>query len=161
MESTLEVSPELAYELERGKPMPSKNHSKLELRLSLQLAQAYEGTYEIYPELSLELPTGRFTPDVCLFPHEAGPSDWLEDEIRVTEVPLGIIEILSPRQALQDVIDKLDDYFSAGVQSCWLVVPNFRTIHVFSSKQSYRTFTEGTLRDEALGIELTLSELFR
>ncbi|MFN8348532.1 MAG: Uma2 family endonuclease [Spirosomataceae bacterium] len=148
-----------AYEMERGKPMPSKNHSKLEKRLVIALSVNYQEKYEILPELSLELPTGRAVPDVAIC--EITPSDWLEDEIRVTQVPFGVIEIMSPSQSDQEMVDKLDIYFEAGVKSCWIVIPTFQTIHVFSSKRQYRTFTREKLTDDRLGIELDLIELFR
>ena len=50
------------YLLERGKPMPSKNHSKLESRLARLLGNDYEEKYDIFVELSLELNTGVHIP---------------------------------------------------------------------------------------------------
>ena len=75
-----EIDAETEYLLERGKPMPSKNHAKLESRFARILGNNYEDKYDTFVELSLELTTGKATPDVCLYKPE--PSDWLEDEIR-------------------------------------------------------------------------------
>jgi hypothetical protein len=55
------------YELERGKPTPSKNHSRIERRLNVLLTP-YEEKFDIMTELMLDLPTGERVPDVCLFP---------------------------------------------------------------------------------------------
>ena len=150
---------EAEYLLERGKPMPSKNHSKLESRLSFLLNRDYEDIYDTFVELSLELIAGRATPDLCLFKPE--PSDWLEDEIRVKIAPLCVIEIVSPRQSTQDLVDKLDLYFEAGVQSCWIVIPTFKMINIFHSKHDYKTFMVGELIDEKLNIRLNLEEVFK
>jgi Uma2 family endonuclease len=147
------------YELERGKPMPSKNHGKLQYRIAKAVGDRYEDRFDIIPELALELTTGRVTPDIALCRLE--PTDWLDDEVRVSEAPLGVIEILSVTQGIQELIDKLDVYFEAGVQSCWIVLPTFRTIHVFAAKHEYKTFTEGMLRDEKLGVEIDLDVIFR
>lgn len=150
---------EAEYLLERGKPMPSKNHSKLESRLSFLMTRDYESKYETFTELSLELSTGKVTPDLCFFTPEN--SDWLEDEIRVKNAPLGVIEIVSPKQSTQDLVDKLDLYFGAGVLSCWIVIPTFKMINIFHAKHDYKTFMSGELVDEKLGIRLNLEEVFK
>lgn len=156
---TEQIDAEAEYLLDRGKPMPSKNHSKLESRLARLLGNDYEEKYDIYVELSLELNTGRATPDLCFFTPEN--SDWLEDEIRVKNAPLGVIEIVSPKQSNQDLVDKLDVYFGAGVLSCWIVIPTFKMINVFHAKHEYKTFMNGELFDEKLGIRLNLDEVFK
>jgi Uma2 family endonuclease len=71
-----QIDVEAEYLLERGKPMPSKNHSRLESRLARILGNNYEDKYETFVELSLELSSGKATPDLCMFLPE--PSDWLE-----------------------------------------------------------------------------------
>ncbi|MFN3488811.1 MAG: Uma2 family endonuclease [Emticicia sp.] len=156
---TEQIDAEAEYLLERGKPMPSKNHSRLESRLARILGNNYEETYDTFVELSLELTTGKATPDLCLFKPE--PSDWLEDEIRVKNAPLGVIEIVSPKQSTQDLVDKLDLYFGAGVLSCWIVIPTFKMINVFHAKYDYKTFMSGELFDEKLGVRLILEEVFK
>ncbi len=156
---TEQIDAEAEYLLERGKPMPSKNHSKLESRLARLLGNDYEEKYDIFVELSLELNTGRVTPDLCFFKPEV--SDWLEDEIRVKNAPLGVIEIVSPKQSTQDLVDKLDWYFGAGVLSCWIVIPTFKMINIFHAKHDYKTFMTGELLDEKLGIRLNLEEVFK
>jgi Uma2 family endonuclease len=149
---------ETEYLLDYGKPMPSKNVAKLKSILGKFLGK-YEDNYDIYLNLSLDLSTGKVTPDLCFFTPE--PSDWLEDEIRVKEVPLGVIEIVSPKQSTQDLVDKLDIYFGAGVQSCWIVIPTFKMINIFHAKHDYKTFMAGELLDEKLGIKLNLEEVFK
>ena len=156
----MEITELLAeYETERQKSMPSKNHSKLQARLSFCLLRAYENTFDIHSELSLELSTGRVNPDIAIYP--AQKSDWIEDEIIVKEVPLAVIEILSPTQGIQDLIDKREIYFGAGVKSYWIVQPVFQMIHVFYSKDDYQSFLKGDVIDTALDISIPLSEVFK
>ncbi len=154
------ITEEEDYETERGKPMPSKNHSRLERRLGVVLTP-YEDRFDIMPELSLELLAGKATPDICLYPKLT--FDWLDDEIRVTSPPITAIEILSPKQSLDDIKDKIFDVlFASGVQSAWVVVPTFQTIHVLTPDRQVRTFAGGLpLTDPATGVVVLLSEVFR
>ncbi len=160
MEALLEiVDEETEYFLERGKYGPSKNHSRLEELLDNQMISKYESQYDTFAELSLELPTERVTPHLTFYEHS--PSDWLEDEIRVSKPPFGVIEIVLPKQSNQDLIDKLDIYFGAGVKSCWVVIPTFKMINIFHSKHGYKTFMVGELHDEKLNIGLDMAAVFR
>ena len=155
MESVAELS---AYELERGKPIPSRNHGKLQFRIAKAISDASKDRFDILTEVSLDL-SRPVTPDIAIFPAE--PSDWLEDEIKVKKPPLSVVEILSPTQGNQELIDKLDIYFEAGVQSCWIVIPTFRLVNVFTSKHDYKAFMQGELYDEKLGIRIDLDYVFR
>ena len=149
---------ETEYELERGKPMPSLNHSRLENRFSVALSR-YE-QYDTFIELSLDLKSGKGTPDICLFP--ATPSNWLNDKIKVKEPPLLTIEILSPTQSVDELKDKIFDiYFPAGVKSCWIVVPTLKTIAVFVPKQDIRNYIGGIVKDPVFDIEVDIKEIFR
>ena len=42
------------------------------------------------------------------------------DILRMSEMPLLAIEVLSPKQGIYDILEKFKLYFSLGVQSCWL-----------------------------------------
>lgn len=149
---------ETEYELERGKPMPSKNHSRLENRLGIALSKNEQ--YETFIELSLDLQAGKATPDLCLF--EPEESDWLNDEIKVTKPPLLTIEILSPTQSIDELKDKIFDiYFPSGVKSCWIVVPTLKMIAVFLPTKEVRNYIGGIVKDPVLGIEVDIKEIFR
>ncbi len=153
------VQPLSEYELERGKPMPSKVHSFIQTRLATKLSNRYEDSYDFFTELSLELSTGKSVPDVCIY--SKMEIDMLHDEVRVKESPLGVIEILSPRQILNDIVERASQYFDAGVKSFWVVIPTFKTIYVFRDANHYTTFAdEDTLQDDALNITLPLTEIF-
>ena len=145
------------YERERGKPTPSKNHSFVQFRLIVALSR-YSPDFSILPELSLELGGRTLVPDVSVFPKRS--PDWLHDQIRVEEAPLLAIEILSPRQAMQDLAEKFAAYFAAGVKTCWLVQPMLKTIAVFAPEADVRVYTGGIIEDAETGIEVALEEIF-
>jgi Uma2 family endonuclease len=148
------------YETQRGKPIPSKNHAIVQSNIVFYLKLKYGQQYEILSEISLELNDWEATPDVAVYPKMQ--INFLEDEVRLGQPPLCAIEILSPSQALSDLISKADKYFKNGVRSCWLVLPMLKNVYVFSSVDTYRVFfAEETLQDAALGIELPLGEVFR
>ncbi len=69
---------------------------------------------------------------------------------------------MSPRQALQDLIDKTEVYFPFGVKSCWLVFSAMKAIAVYHQSGKYDFFThEATLSDKNLDISLPLGEIFK
>ncbi|MEM6963475.1 MAG: Uma2 family endonuclease [Bacteroidota bacterium] len=152
--------PAVEYEIERNKPMPSRNHSIIQSRLNIALGKKYDDRYEFMTEVNLTLPNVKpSVPDISIFPKVE--IDLLQDEIRVTEPPITTIEILSPKQALDDLKDKIFDiYFPASVQSSWIVVPTFRTVYIFTPNKKYQTFNSGTLNDPATGITLELDDFF-
>ena len=154
MEAIVELS---EYETERGKPMPSKNHSIIQSRLLVALSNKYAQTYDFLSEISLETP--RFVPDIGIFP----PMDFdpLHDQTKLNQVPVGVVEIISPSQTQEELVEKARQYFEAGVQSYWLVNPVFRIIHIMHSLNEYRNVIEGTLTDNKLAISLEMSEIFR
>jgi Uma2 family endonuclease len=121
------------YEAERGKPMPSKNHSIVQSNLIFELKLHYRSTYSFLSEISLETP--RLVPDVAIFPLMT--FDPLHDQTRLNQVPVGVIEILSPTQTQEELVEKAQLYFDAGVQSYWLVNPIFRIVHIMHSLDDY------------------------
>lgn len=156
MQKVVEVS---GYELERGKPMPSENHAYVQAKIVSKLDNAYEEQYSIYSELSLDLNSWESVPDIAIYPKRK--PNFRQDTIQVTTPPLCAIEILSPTQSVQELVNKASQYFSYGVKSCWLVIPTFENIYVFSSPDDYTIYrSDQTLSDPALGISLDLDKIF-
>lgn len=74
------------------------------------------------------------------------------------------IEIQSPSQSTKDkdMVVKLEPYFYFGVTSCWIVVPDFRAVVVYSDPFNYTFFHDTDLvKDSHLPIEISLSEIFK
>ncbi len=157
MQKVIEVS---EYELERGKPMPSKLHGYIQSKLIAALEFGYGEQYTLFSELSLDLSTWESVPDISIFPKME--IDYSEDETKVTKPPLCAIQILTSAQSLQDLINKAKKYFSYGVKSCWLVIPGLKNVYVFSSPEDYQIFRDTqTLNDPAIGVELELAKVFK
>ena len=76
----------------------------------------------------------------------------------LTSPPLIAIEILSPSNALPDVLDRMQDLMAMGVRNAWVIDPEARTGLVCSPDGSPQTVT----RFEVAGtpIYLDLPELF-
>jgi Uma2 family endonuclease len=147
------------YETERGKPMPSRIHALLTQRLTVLLVNLYPGRFEVLPELTLDTPSQKSVPDICICPIE--PIDFFNDEIKRKDPPFATIEILSPSQVLQTLLDKTNDYFSFGVQSCWVVLPALQSIYVFKAPQDHEVFSLGEeLYDPNLDISLPMDVIF-
>lgn len=147
------------YEIERNKPMPSLNHSIVQMNLGSALHHRCKNRYRVVSELSLELADWPSVPDICLFPFR--PLDLQNDEVTVSEPPLCAIEIISPSQSLNELVGKARDYFAHGVQSCWIVLLPLGNIYVFSAPGEYQIFRANeTLRDPKTDVSIPLAEVF-
>ena len=148
------------YETERGKPMPSLNHSFVQNNLVAELNINYRKQFTFLPELSIEMPTKpNCVPDVSIYPKMT--INFLHDRISVAEMPLTAIEIVSPTQSNDEILAKFERYFFAGVQSCWLVMPSLKAISVYSQIGQYQFYNaQMTLTDSATDIQLDLADIF-
>ncbi len=147
------------YETERGKPMPSLIHSFIQGELTSYLNLHYKGKFRVLPELTLDTPGEKSIPDICLCPWE--PIDFFHDQIKRKDPPLATIEILSPTQVLQTLLDKTADYFSFGVKSCWVVIPPLKSIYVFKSPFYHEVFSMGEeVYDPNLDIRVPMDLIF-
>jgi Uma2 family endonuclease len=146
------------YEIERGKPIPSKNHAFVQTRLIVAFATQFT-QYQVLSELSLQLGTSEKVPDLAIFENiKFTPGN---DEIRVEQIPLTVIEILSYNGFIEDLIANKNAYFENGIGSYWLVLPDLKSIYVFSSPFESEVYThKDILKDEILGIELELKGIF-
>ncbi|MBO0934652.1 Uma2 family endonuclease [Fibrella sp. HMF5036] len=98
-------------------------------------------------------------PDIAIYPKLQ--IDFFHDVTSMTEMPLTVIEIVSPSQSDAEIIAKFERYFNAGVKSCWLVLPSFQAISVYSAFGKYRFFSENdTVVDPVTTIECPLGDVF-
>ena len=155
--STLLEIPEPSYEEERGKPMPSKNHSIVQVRLILEFSKHTEF---IFSELTLELSYDKTrVPDLSIF--APCTVDFRHDEVKVSDPPQTVVEIFSPQQPSQEVMAKLDEYFAFGIQSVWVVSPPLRHVTIFAADGREARFTEGIATDPVTGLTADLGKVFR
>jgi Uma2 family endonuclease len=165
-----EAEPMSDYERERGKPVPSKNHSVAQRNLLFALAP-YRTRFSLMPELALDPGDGGrpVTPDLAIYPPLE--IDFTEDEVRMTDLPLVAVEIQSPTQSPNDLVQKAKRLLAAGVRSAWIVLPPLQTITVCTRADAGAAATSGglqqstyevgeTLTDPATGIEVALADVF-
>ncbi len=137
----------------------SVNHSRTIQRISTYL-ERYDDLYDILPELEMKLNGKPVKPDVSVYPNL--PEDWDTDVIFITEPPIIAVEVLSPKQAMTDITDKINNiYFPAGVQSVWIVVPLLQTITIRTPDGKKMTFSEGIIKDPVTNIEMPFEQIFR
>jgi Uma2 family endonuclease len=78
-------------------------------------------------------------------------------------VPNLAVEIVSPSNSMNEVRGKVHEYFAAGVEVVWVVLPEYDEVHVYDSPTSNRILTvdEVLTGDPVIpGFRLPLAELF-
>ncbi len=134
----------------------SNVHSAVQVNLVYELRRLTE--HRIYTELSIVIDGIEYKPDVCAYPYRE--LDKKHDIIKMEELPVVAIEIVSPMQVLQKVVDKIDVYVAAGIQSCWMIVPYPTTVTVYNA-DTEKIFIDGNIIDSVLDIELPLTQIFQ
>jgi Uma2 family endonuclease len=95
-------------------------------------------------------PTRFRIPDVCITAADA-PAEEI-----VTTAPELCIEILSPEDTMTRTLERIKEYFSMGVPTCWIIDPVGRGGWV-ARPGVLEEATDGVLR--ASGIEMPLGEV--
>jgi Uma2 family endonuclease len=74
-----------------------------------------------------------------------------------------VVEVLSPDDRWTDVTEKLEDYFSAGINSVWVLVPKLRRVLIYRSLTAVTQLDVGQiLTDEEIlpGFSVPVADLF-
>ena len=66
-------------------------------------------------EISIILNDAEKVPDLAIY--DTKTFDTSEEEVKTTQIPLGVIEILSPSQSAHELLEKSKLYFKAGIKS--------------------------------------------
>jgi Uma2 family endonuclease len=120
------------YEKERGKPAPSLLHGLVQTNLAFLIIRDFGSTFSTPSELELAFLPKNAVPDICIYP-KMHINFEEEDTLKMKEPPLTAIEILSPKQALEDVLSKARKlYFANGVKSVWIVLTSLKTVVVMT-----------------------------
>ena len=77
-------------------------------------------------------------------------------------MPLLIIEVLSPKQGINDILTKFQAYFALNIKSCWLVIPANESITVYSTLDNLKLFDTGDVEvvDAVVDIRLPIHQIF-
>lgn len=135
----------------------SYNHAIVQANLAFLLKSLNQ--YDVLTELSLDMGDGReMKPDLCLYPKRGLRRP--RDILRMVEMPLLAIEILSPKQGTDDILEKFELYFKGGIQSCWLVDPAMEIVAVYRTMDKPTVFNSQEVIDEVLKIRLPFVQIF-
>jgi Uma2 family endonuclease len=104
-------------------------------------------------------------PDLAFVSYERWPKDRPLDAERNAwdVVPDLAVEVISPHDYAEELLDKIDEYFRAGVRVVWVVYPKHALVHVYESLTAVRVLSrDDTLDGGAVlsGFRLPLRELF-
>lgn len=165
--STMTMQAEAEAEIEEYADMGSFNHGYLQVRLGGLFDRMKEFT--AVGELSLDVSgvdlsqfdlrsKEEIKPDLSLYPKRGLSHP--KDILRMKEMPLLAVEIVSPKQGMYEIAEKVRLYFALGIQSCWVVEPIIQAITVYAAIEQWETFTRDDVIDEKLGIQLPIDEIF-
>lgn len=93
----------VAYEQERGKPVPGYSHSKVRARTIRHISQP--SGFDVLSELNLDLGGWRVVPDLCVLPKQEGLLQ--RDVSWITEIPAVAVESISPTQTMEEMTEKV------------------------------------------------------
>jgi Uma2 family endonuclease len=103
-------------------------------------------------------------PDVAFISHDRWPFDRRAPKVAVWDmVPDLAIEVISPSNTADDVQEKIEEYFRAGVRQVWVVYPRQKIVYVYASPTRIEVLTLGQELDGGElvpGFRLPLTALF-
>lgn len=155
----LEASP--AWEYVNGvalqKPMPKTRHSILQKRL-LNAIDSSSNDYTALPELRCTFGGRSIVPDVAVIAWNRIQINQVgEPEDNFTQAPDWTIEILSPEQQANRVIDNILHCLRHGCKLGWMLDPDDRSILIFVPHQEPEVCRGDRQLIAIAGIDLTLS----
>ena len=139
---------------EKAEAMPSLNHSYICAQVMRQLLQ--DDSIQPLPELTLDIDNG-LTPDISIFKKEIIQPNFFEDVLKVKEMPVLAIEVISSSQNIQAILEKSKLLVNSGVRTFWTVEPYGRSIFVISSKGK-QLFHEDVIESE--GVKVDFKKVF-
>lgn len=120
-------------------------HSRVQSNLDHFLQQRYPALH-VWTELRLHTTPARVRlPDVCVTLED--PNTDVFDE-----PPFLCIEVLSPKDNMTELLEKLEEYAAMGVSHIWVVDPRRRNAFTYSS----RCLQEVTATELTAGAEISL-----
>jgi Uma2 family endonuclease len=57
------------------------------------------------------------------------------------------VEVVSPHDVAEEIMERVDEYFTAGVKSIWIVYPTQRLIYIYDSPRQVRILGEADQLD--------------
>ena len=149
-----ELIPKMPTSLKHGKII-----SKLLLRL---LPHVYENELgDVYPaDTGFRVGERLLVPDVAFVSKARIP----EDADKASPIPPDLaVEVVSPTDVLNRIVEKAFAYLAAGTQLVWVVEPKSKTVMVYRSETDIKLLTRNdtlTGEDVVKGFSCPVEELF-
>ncbi len=103
-------------------------------------------------------------PDVSFIHRDHLVSDW-DIERPYPGAPTLVVEVMSPDDQFEDVVQKVEDFFAAGTAEVWVVLPRQKTLYRYRQGQSvvetYRAGESMDASDLFPGLALALADVFK
>jgi Uma2 family endonuclease len=116
-----------------------------------------ERKFRAFGELTLVIDGKDYTPDISVYKWQN--ANYLSrDIIKMEEMPLVAIEIVSPTQGKNELFEKIGIYLEAGIQSAWIVDPQTHSI-IVTDRNGVRHYHEGILKD-ITGLNIDIGIIF-
>jgi len=130
------------------------DHARLQMLLSRYLSNREKQLgILVVPEQRVQVKERRFrVPDITVV---AGPRP---DGGIIIEPPFLCVEILSPRDRVVEMQDRIRDYLDFGVRYVWLIDPRTRLASVYTT-DGIREIKNGILATKDPDIQVSLSDL--
>ena len=139
--------------LERN--LGEQDHSNLQMTLSAYLFnRRHKWGIHVYPEQRGQVKSDRFrVPDICVVAGERPP-----EQIFIRP-PFLCVEILSKKDRMSEILERVSDYVAFGVQFIWVLDPRTRRAHIYRSDGVHEV-KDGKLWTSDPEILVPLEELF-
>ncbi|WP_394993508.1 Uma2 family endonuclease [Emticicia sp.] len=133
------------YEWNKGKIEKTDKMKQLEFFILKALSRlfvktnAYQNGAELLTEGDVLTSSEQLRrPDLAYYTE----SQIIETTKGINQVPTFVIEIISPSDNQNKILEKNQEYFLAGVQLIWLIMPNLKQVHIYSSPKKVHICTD-------------------
>ena len=114
--------------------------------------------FRAFSELTLLIDDNDYTPNISVYKRQKLSYHANEDVLKVEEMPLIAIEVLSPSRNMNALMAEAKFYLRAGIQSVWIAQPFAHTISVFT-KDGVKLYHDGFI-DDLSGVKIKMSAIF-
>lgn len=169
VEETITLDPDKEYEIVNGVPeekeMAGARHGRVGMRLGARLSMfAEENDLGVVygPDTTFKVGANERLPDISFVSAERIPEGGDPEGIWQLAPDLAI-EVISPNDVYERLMDKVFDYLDAGVQQVWLISPEHKIVTIYYSFTQSKTLAENDLLTcEALlpGFRCKVGDLF-
>ncbi len=170
LEKIITLNPDQEYETYDGiveeKEMAGARHGRVGVRLSATLfnfVDAHNLGVVYGPDTTFKVGEDDRLPDVSFVALDRIPEDG-DPEGLWDIAPDLAVEIVSPNDIYQKLMNKVFDYLDAGVKEVWLVSPESKTVAIYYSFTDVKILTESdVLTCEKLlpGFSCSVGDLFK